>query len=71
MQKDIMDWKNFRQGKGKNVKFYTQEFSRRALILCVDLKSQENFLKYIGGLHCYLRHTILMFNSSNLDEVCV
>jgi hypothetical protein len=28
-------------------------------------------LKYIGGLHDYLKHTILMFNSTNLDEVSV
>lgn len=28
-------------------------------------------MKYIGGLHSYLRHTILMFNPTMLDEVCV
>ena len=71
MQKAIMDWKNFRQGKGQSVQSYTQEFRRRALILGVDLTSQETFLKCVGGLHSYLRHIILMFNPSNLDEVCV
>jgi hypothetical protein len=71
MQKAIMDWKNFRQAKGKNVQSFTQEFRRRALVLGVDLSSQETLLKYIGALHSYLRHTILMFNPSNLDEVCV
>ena len=25
----------------------------------------------IGGLHSYLHHTILMFNPTNLEEVCV
>jgi hypothetical protein len=71
MQKAIMDWQNFRQAKGKNVQSFTQEFRRRALVLGVDLSSQETLLKYIGALHSYLRHTILMFNPSNLDEVCV
>jgi hypothetical protein len=71
MQKDIMDWKNFRQTKGKSVQSYTQEFRIRALILGIDLSSQETSLKYIGGLHSYLRHTILMFNPISLDEVCV
>jgi hypothetical protein len=66
-----MDWKNFRQAKGKYVKRFTQEFRRRALVLGIDLSSQENLLKYIGGLHIYLRHTILMFNPSNIDEFCV
>jgi hypothetical protein len=39
--------------------------------LVVDLSSQETLLKYIGALHSYLRHTILMFNPTNLDEACV
>ena len=38
-------------------------------MLGINLYSQENLLKYIGGLHSYLRHTILLFNSTNLDEV--
>ena len=40
-------------------------------MLGVDLQSQDTLLKYIGGLNSYLRHTILMFNPNNLDEVCV
>ena len=40
-------------------------------MLGVDLQSQDTLLKYIGGLHSYLRHTILMFNPTSLDEVCV
>jgi hypothetical protein len=71
MHKDIMDWKNFRKSKGKYVQRFTQEFRRRDLVLGIDLSSQETLLKYIGGLHNYLMHTILMFNHSNLDEVCV
>jgi hypothetical protein len=66
-----MEWKKFSQGKGKDVKSFTQEFRRRDLVLGVDLSSQDTLLKYIGSLHSYLRHTILMFNPSNLDEVCV
>ena len=31
----------------------------------------ETLLKYIGGLHSYLRHTILIFNPTNLDDVSV
>jgi hypothetical protein len=53
------------------VQSFTQEFRRRALVLGVDLSSQETLLKYIGASHSYLRHTILMFNPSNLDEVYV
>ena len=66
-----MNWKNFRQLKGQNVQEYTQEFKRRALLLGVYLQSQDNLLKYIVGLHNYLKHTTLMFNPTSLDEVCV
>lgn len=40
-------------------------------MLGIQLQSQDTLLKYIGGLHSYLQHTILMFNPTNLDEVCV
>ena len=66
-----MSWQNFRQLKGQTVQDYTQEFRKRALLLGVNLNSQDTLLKYIGGLHSYLKHTILMFNPNNLDEVCV
>ena len=71
MQKAIVDWKNFRQDKGKSVQSYTQEIRRKDLILSIDFSSQETLLKYIRGLHSYLRHTILIFNPTSIDEVCV
>ena len=71
MQKSNIDWQNCRQLKGKSVQDYTHEFTRRSLILGINLYSQETLLKYTGGLHSYLRHTILMFKPTNLDEVCV
>lgn len=71
MHKAIMDWKKFRQEKGMSFQSYTQECRRRLFILGVDLSSQDTLLKYISGLHSYVRHTILMFNPTKLDEVCV
>lgn len=71
MKKSIMDWKKFRQAKGQSVQSYTQEFRKITLILGIDISSQGTPLKYIGGLHSYLRHTILMFNPTKLDEFCV
>ena len=66
-----MDWKNFRQAKAQDVQSYTQEFRKRALILGIDLSSQGTLIKHIWGFHSYLRHTILMFKPTKLDEVCV
>jgi hypothetical protein len=28
-------------------------------------------MKYIGARHSYIRHTLFLFNPTNLDEVCV
>ena len=66
-----MSWQTFRQAKGHSIKDYTHEFRKRAIALNVSLDTNETLLKYIGGMHSYLRHTLLMFNPSNLDDVCV
>lgn len=66
-----MDWQNLRKKKGYNVQHYTQEFRKEALTLGIPLYMKETLSKYVCGLHSYLRHTILMFNPTNLDEVCV
>lgn len=50
---------------------YTQEFKKRALILGISLDSPQILFKYIGGLCSYMRHTILMFNPTSIDEVSV
>ena len=67
MQQLIMSWKTFRQAKGQIIQEYTHEFRKRA----IALDTQETLLKYIGGMHSYLQHTLLMLNPSNLDDLCV
>jgi hypothetical protein len=71
MQQEMMNWKSLRQAKGQSVQEYTQIFRKKELNLGIPLYTQETLLKYIGGLHSYLKHTILMLNPSNFDEVCV
>ena len=71
MQQAMMSWQTLRQLKGKSVQGYTQEFQKRALMLGISLDSPETLLEYIGGLHKYMRHTILMFNPTSIDEVFV
>jgi hypothetical protein len=39
--------------------------------LGIPLHTLETFLKYIGDMHSYLRHTILMFNPNNIDKVSI
>eukprot|EP00253_Pinus_taeda_P030208 PITA_30208 len=66
----MMSWQTLRQLKGQSVEGYTQEF-RKTLIPGISLDSLETLLKYIGGLHNYMRHTILMFNPTSIDEVSI
>lgn len=66
-----MSWKTLHQLKGQSVQSYTQEFRKRALTLGIYLDSPETLLKYIGVLHGYLKHTVLMFNPTSLDDVSV
>eukprot|EP00253_Pinus_taeda_P025508 PITA_25508 len=67
----MMNWQTLQQLKGQSVHDYTQEFRKIALILGISLDSPETLLKYIGGLHNYMRHTILMFDPTSIDEVSV
>jgi hypothetical protein len=53
------------------VQSFTDEFRKRALALNIPLDSYENLMKYIGTLHGYIRHTLLFFKPTSLDEVCV
>ena len=66
-----MEWKNLRQSKGQTVQSLTEEFKKKELALNIPLDSYETLMKYIGALHIYIHHTLLLFNPTSLDEVCV
>ena len=71
MQQVVIDWQHLRQGKGKNVQEFTLEFRKKDLVLRIPSDTRETLLKYIGSLHSYLQHMLLMFNLTNFNEVCV
>jgi hypothetical protein len=71
LHKAMMEWKSLRKSKGKTVQSFTEEFRKKDLALNIPLDSYETLMKYIGTLHSYTRHTFLLFNPTNLDEVCV
>jgi hypothetical protein len=67
----MMEWQTLRQSKGQTIQSFTEEFRNKALALNIPLDSYETLMKYIGALHNYIRHTLLLFNPTSLDEVCV
>jgi hypothetical protein len=67
----MMEWKTLRQSKGQTIQSFTEEFRKKSLALNIPLDSYETLMKYICALHSYIRHTLLLFNLTSLDEVCV
>jgi len=70
-QKALMDWKYLRQGRGQDVQSFTDEFRKQALNLGISLDSHEVVTKYIGSLHSYLRHSLLLFEPTTIDLASV
>jgi hypothetical protein len=68
-QMTMIKWQHLRQGKGHNSQEYTQEFKNKALSLGILLYTHETLLKYIGVMHSYLCHTIMMFSPTNIEKV--
>jgi hypothetical protein len=48
-----------------------EEFRKKDIELNIPLDSYEILMKYIRALHSYLYHTLLLFNTTSIDEVCV
>ena len=66
-----MKWQHLKQGKGQNVKNFTEEFIKQALNLDILLDSPEIVTKYIGSLHGYIRHSLLLFEPATINEASV
>jgi hypothetical protein len=66
-----MEWQTLRQSKGQTVQSFTKEFRKKSLALNIPLYSYETLMKYIGALHSYIRHTLLFFNHTSLEKICV
>ena len=64
----MMDWQIFRQGKGQSVQNFTKEFRKKALELNISL---DSLLNYIGAIHHYLHHNLLLLNPTSVDEASV
>jgi hypothetical protein len=61
----------FNISKGQIVQSFTEEFRKKSLALNIPFNSYETLMKYIGALHIYIPYTLLFFNPTSLDEVCV
>jgi len=66
-----MEWKYLRQGKGKNVKIFTEEFRKQELNLGISLDLPQIVTKYVGVLHSYIRHSLLLFYPTTIDAASV
>jgi hypothetical protein len=71
LHKAMIEWKTLRQSNRQTVQSFIEEFRKRYLELKIALDSYETLMKYIGTLHSYIHHTLLLFNTTCHDEVCV
>jgi hypothetical protein len=71
LHKEMMELQTLRQIKVQTVQSFTKEFRKKSLALNIPLDSYETLMKYIGPLHSYIHHTLLLSNPTSLDEVCV
>jgi hypothetical protein len=67
----MTEWKTLGQSKRQTVQSFIEEFRKKSLAFNIPLDSYETLMKYIGALHSYIFHTLLLFNPTSLDEVCV
>jgi hypothetical protein len=64
----MMEWKTLRQSKGHTVQIFPKEFRKKALALNTPLDSYETLMKYIGALHSYIHHPLILFNPSSIEQ---
>ena len=70
-EKALFEWQSLKLRKGQTVQEYIDEFCKMALMLNIPLHTQENLMKYIGGLPAHIRNIVFMFGPTNIDEVFV
>ena len=51
--------------------FRSEEFRKKALNLGIALDTPEVVTKYIGSLHSYIRHSLLLFEPTTIDSANV
>jgi len=61
----------FETRKGQNVKIFTEDFRKQDLKLGISLDSPKVVTKYVGALHSYIKHSLLLFEPSTIDSVSV
>eukprot|EP00253_Pinus_taeda_P032964 PITA_32964 len=66
-----MDWQYLRQDRGQDVQSFIEEFRKHALNLDIALDPPEVLTKYIGSLHSYHRHSLLLFEPTTIDSTSV
>ena len=70
-QKELMEWKYLRKGKGQNTQIFIEVFRKQSLNLEIPLDSPETITYYIGSLHSYIRHYFLLFEYTTIDAASV
>jgi hypothetical protein len=69
--KELIEWKDLKLRKEKTMQEYTDGFRKMTLMLDIPLHTQENIMKYIGGLPAHIQKTVFMFGPTIVYEVSI
>jgi hypothetical protein len=65
-EKVLIECKALKLRKGQTMREYIDGFHKMALMLDIPLHTQENLMKYIGGLPAHIQNNVFMFGPTNL-----
>lgn len=64
-------WYNLKQIYNQTIQDYTSEFQNQAMILDLDLGDYVIYMKYISGIHEYIRKELKMFSVNTISEASI
>ena len=64
-------WYSLKQVYNQSMQEYTSEFSNQGMALDVDLDDYTIYMKYIAGLHEYIRKELKMFSVKSITEASI
>jgi len=64
-------WYRLIQSYNQSVQDYTSEFSNQGMALDVDLDEYTIYMKYVSGLHEYIRKELKMFSVKSITEASI
>lgn len=64
----FLKWHHLKKGQGQSIEYFYEEYQDLIIRLDIQELTDKMILKFIGGLHGYIRHELEMFPLPSLQE---